>query len=83
VFCLIFIPLSTLYYEIIPSIVVRDRSDLPPIVDKWGGKHSSLGLIRAECILHAQDEFAYLKDIEDLGKIIARFVTPTEALLLT
>jgi len=58
---------------------IMGSGDLPPIVDKWGGKQFSLGVIRAECNIHAQDEFAYLKDIEDLGKIIARFVTPVTA----
>ncbi len=48
--------------------------DLPHIVAGWGGTEFSLGVIRPECNIHGKDEFAYLKDIEDLAEIIVRFL---------
>ncbi|MBN2224990.1 MAG: M20/M25/M40 family metallo-hydrolase [Deltaproteobacteria bacterium] len=48
--------------------------DLPHIVEEWGGKEFGLGVIRPECNIHGRDEFAYIKDIEDLTRIIARFL---------
>jgi succinyl-diaminopimelate desuccinylase len=51
--------------------------DLPHIVNsEWGGKVFSLGVIRSECNIHGKEEFIYQKDIEDLAKIIARFLLP-------
>ena len=50
--------------------------DFGPVVSlEWGAKLFSLGVIRAECNIHGMHEFAYQKDIEDLGVIIARFVS--------
>jgi acetylornithine deacetylase/succinyl-diaminopimelate desuccinylase-like protein len=49
--------------------------DLPNIVAEWGGREFGLGVIRPECSIHGKDEFVYIKDIEDLGKIIAKFLT--------
>jgi len=49
--------------------------DFGPVATlEWGAKLFSLGVIRAECNIHGMHEFAYLKDIEDLGVIIGRFV---------
>jgi succinyl-diaminopimelate desuccinylase len=50
--------------------------DLPHIVEEWGGKEFGLGVIRPECNIHGRDEFAYIKDIEDLAEIIVRFLSP-------
>jgi len=47
---------------------------LPQIVAEWGGKEFGLGVIRPECNIHGKEEFVYQKDIEDLAKIIARFL---------
>jgi len=47
---------------------------LPQIVAEWGGKQLGLGVIRPECNIHGKEEFVYQKDIEDLAKIIARFL---------
>lgn len=44
------------------------------VVNEWGGIPFGLGVIRPECNIHGQDEFAYLKDIEALGEIISRFL---------
>lgn len=49
--------------------------DLAHIVAEWGGEEFSLGVIRPECNIHGKDEFAYLKDIEDLAEIIVRFLS--------
>jgi len=49
--------------------------DLPHIVAEWGGKELSLGVIRPECNIHGKDEFVYQKDIEDLAKVISRFIS--------
>ncbi len=48
--------------------------DLPHVVAEWGGKEFSLGAIRPDCNIHGKDEFVYLKDIEGLADIIARFL---------
>jgi succinyl-diaminopimelate desuccinylase len=47
---------------------------LPQVVAEWGGKEFGLGVIRPECNIHGKEEFVYQKDIEDLAKIIARFL---------
>ena len=49
--------------------------DLPCIVAEWGGKEFGLGVIRPECNIHGKEEFVYLQDIEDLAKIIIRFLS--------
>jgi succinyl-diaminopimelate desuccinylase len=43
--------------------------------DEWGGEDLGLGVIRTENNIHGKNEFVYLKDIEDLGKIVARYLT--------
>ena len=49
--------------------------DLSNIVgNEWGGKQFGMGVIRTECNIHGNDEFVYLKDIEDLAEIIYRFL---------
>jgi succinyl-diaminopimelate desuccinylase len=50
--------------------------DLSHIVAMWGCKTFGLGVIRPECNIHGKEEFAYLKDVEDVAKILARFVSP-------
>lgn len=50
--------------------------DLSHIIATWGGKAFGLGVIRPECNIHGKEEFVYLKDIEDVARIIARFLTP-------
>jgi succinyl-diaminopimelate desuccinylase len=50
--------------------------DLSHIVAAWGCKAFGLGVIRPECNIHGKQEFVYLKDIEDVAKIIARFLSP-------
>ncbi len=47
---------------------------LQKIVDEWGGKEFGLGVIRPGSNIHGRDEFVYRQDIEDLAKIIARFL---------
>jgi len=50
--------------------------DLPFIVtSEWGGREFALGVIRGECNIHGKNEFAYQKDIEDLSRIIFRFLS--------
>jgi succinyl-diaminopimelate desuccinylase len=50
--------------------------DLSAIVaNEWQATDFGLGVIRPDNNIHGKDEFAYLKDIEDLGKIVARFLT--------
>jgi succinyl-diaminopimelate desuccinylase len=44
------------------------------VVNDWKGQSFGLGVIRPDCSIHGMDEFVYLKDIEDLGRIIARFI---------
>ncbi len=48
--------------------------DLPHIVAEWGGKEFGLGVIRPECNIHGKEEFVYQQDIENLAKIIMRFL---------
>jgi succinyl-diaminopimelate desuccinylase len=50
--------------------------DLPHIVAEWGCKAFGLGVIRPECNIHGKEEFVYLKDIEDVAKILAKFLSP-------
>jgi succinyl-diaminopimelate desuccinylase len=40
----------------------------------WNGSDFGLGVIRTECNIHGKDEFVYLKDAEDLSRIIADFL---------
>ncbi len=47
------------------------------VVNEWGGKAFGLGVIRPDSNIHGKDEFAYLKDIEDLAEIIYRFIKST------
>jgi acetylornithine deacetylase/succinyl-diaminopimelate desuccinylase-like protein len=49
--------------------------DLSHIVAEWGGKGFGLGVIRPECNVHGKEEFVYQQDIEDLAKIIVRFLS--------
>ena len=50
--------------------------DLSAIVcNEWGGRDFGIGVIRTESNIHGKDEFAYLKDIEELSIIISRFLT--------
>jgi succinyl-diaminopimelate desuccinylase len=50
--------------------------DLSAIVcNEWGGQDFGIGVIRTESNIHGKNEFAYLKDIEDLSIIISRFLT--------
>jgi len=49
--------------------------DLSHIVAGWGCKAFGLGVIRPECNIHGREEFVYLKDIEHVTKIIARFLS--------
>ena len=44
------------------------------VTSDWGAKDFGLGVIRPECNIHAKDEFAYQRDIEDLARIIALFL---------
>ena len=52
--------------------------DLSHIVAAWGGKEFGLGVIRTECNIHGKEEFVYLQDIENVAKILARFVAPQD-----
>jgi succinyl-diaminopimelate desuccinylase len=49
--------------------------DLCHIVATWGAKAFGLGVIRPECNIHGKEEFVYLQDIEDMAKIVARFLS--------
>jgi succinyl-diaminopimelate desuccinylase len=49
--------------------------DLSHIIARWGCKAFGLGVIRPECNIHGKEEFVYLKDIEDVAKIVARFLS--------
>jgi len=50
--------------------------DLGIIVhDEWHGQEFGLGVIRTESNIHGKNEFVYLKDVEDLGRIVARYLT--------
>jgi succinyl-diaminopimelate desuccinylase len=44
------------------------------VTSEWGGKDFGLGVIRTECNIHGRDEFVYLRDVENLGRIIALFL---------
>jgi succinyl-diaminopimelate desuccinylase len=44
------------------------------VVKEWGGKIFGLGVIRTESNMHGVQEFVFIKDIEDLAEIIARFL---------
>jgi succinyl-diaminopimelate desuccinylase len=49
--------------------------DLSRIVcNEWQGQSFGLGVIRPECNIHGNDEFVYVKDMESLAEIIARFL---------
>jgi succinyl-diaminopimelate desuccinylase len=49
--------------------------DLSHIVATWGGKVFGMGVIRPECNIHGKQEFVYLQDIEDVARIITRFLS--------
>jgi succinyl-diaminopimelate desuccinylase len=49
--------------------------DLSHIVTTWGCRVFGLGVIRPECNIHGKEEFVYLQDIEDVAKIVARFLS--------
>ncbi len=50
--------------------------DLTPVVaHDWKGKEFGFGVIRSDNNIHGRDEFVYQKDVEDAGKIVARFLT--------
>jgi succinyl-diaminopimelate desuccinylase len=51
--------------------------DLGPIVvNEWGGRDFGLGVIRSECCIHGRNEYVYIKDIDDLARLIPRFLLP-------
>jgi acetylornithine deacetylase/succinyl-diaminopimelate desuccinylase-like protein len=50
--------------------------DLSHIVAEWGCKTFGLGVIRPECNIHGKEEFVHLQDIEDVARILARFLSP-------
>jgi len=52
--------------------------DLSHIIATWGGKAFGLGVIRPECNIHGKEEFVYLQDIEDVARIVARFLSPQD-----
>ena len=52
--------------------------DLSRIIATWGGKTFGLGVIRPECNIHGKGEFVYLQDIEDVVRIVARFLSPQD-----
>ena len=41
---------------------------------EWGGIDFGIGVIRPESNIHGKDEYVYIKDIEDLGKIISQLL---------
>jgi succinyl-diaminopimelate desuccinylase len=45
------------------------------VVNEWGGREFGMGVIRTASNIHGKDEYVNLKDIEDLGEIIYRFLT--------
>ena len=45
------------------------------VVNDWGGHEFGMGVIRTESNIHGNNEFVYLKDIENLGEILFRFLT--------
>ena len=44
------------------------------VVNDWKGQSFGVGVIRPECCIHGNDEFVYMKDINALAAIIARFL---------
>lgn len=49
--------------------------DLSSIVaNDWKGMDFGLGVIRSDNNIHGKDEFVYQKDVEDAGRIVARFL---------
>ncbi len=49
--------------------------DLGHIVHStWRGQEFGLGVIRTESCIHGKNEFVYVKDVEDLGRIIGLFL---------
>jgi succinyl-diaminopimelate desuccinylase len=49
--------------------------DLSAIVAlEWGGIDFGVGAIRPESNIHGKDEYVYIKDIEDIGKIISQLI---------
>lgn len=54
---------------------VMGSGDYAEIVSSWGAKILGIGVIRPECNIHAKNEFVYLKDVENLAKIIEKFLT--------
>lgn len=48
--------------------------DLSHIVGGWGCKAFGTGVIRPECNIHGKEEFVYLRDVEDLARILTRFL---------
>lgn len=44
------------------------------VVEDWQGQCFGLGAIRTECNIHGRDEFVYLADMDNLARIIARFL---------
>jgi acetylornithine deacetylase/succinyl-diaminopimelate desuccinylase-like protein len=52
--------------------------DLFHIIATWGCKAFGLGVIRPESKIHGKEEFVYLQDIEDVAKIVARFLSPED-----
>ncbi|MBI2859296.1 MAG: M20/M25/M40 family metallo-hydrolase [Chloroflexi bacterium] len=47
---------------------------LPIVANDWQAQLFGLGVIRSDCNIHGKDEFVYQKDIEDLSRIITRFL---------
>ncbi len=52
--------------------------DLSHIVSSWGAKAFGFGVIRPECNIHGREEFVYLRDIEAVATVIARFLSPQD-----
>lgn len=49
--------------------------DMAPIATReWGMEYFGTGVIRPECNIHGQDEFAYLSDIDSLSDILADYM---------
>ncbi len=49
--------------------------DFGPIASlEWKARQFGLGVIRPDCNIHGKDEFVYQKDIEDLARIISKFI---------
>jgi succinyl-diaminopimelate desuccinylase len=45
------------------------------VVNEWRGHEFGMGVIRTESNIHGNNEFVYLKDIENLAEILYRFLT--------